>query len=164
MEQAPAATFGDSLTTAIWSLSQGGIRLSLPILESTPSTEEKDQNILVWGGASSVGQFSIQILKYSGYKNVYVTASPKHHEHLKQLGAKAVFDYNDKDFSSKLLEELKGKGLDGFQKVLDCIGDIDGSLAKIKEVVSKEKPSIIAAMLPYVDKKGSDVFMSIEET
>jgi len=124
----------------------------------------KEENILVWGGSSSVGQFSIQILKDSGYKNVYSTASSKHHQLLVELGAKRVFDYNNQENClSEMLEEMTPKGLDGFTKVLDCIGDVDGSLRKIKKVVSKNQPSVVAAMLPYIEK-GKEVYMSIEET
>ncbi|EEB88317.1 hypothetical protein MPER_13912, partial [Moniliophthora perniciosa FA553] len=40
--------------------------------------------ILIWGGATSVGQFAIQLAKTAGLQ-IVTTASPKNHELLKSL-------------------------------------------------------------------------------
>lgn len=54
--------------------------------------ERSEEPILIWGAASSVGQQAIQVLKYYGYRNLIATASPAHHDYLRQLGAAQVVD------------------------------------------------------------------------
>ncbi|KAF9465715.1 dehydrogenase [Collybia nuda] len=70
----------------------------------TPLSPTKESfPFLVWGGASAVGQWAVQLAKQSGLQ-VIATASPKNHELLKSLGADAVFDYRDPDVSKKIRE------------------------------------------------------------
>ncbi|KAF9002973.1 chaperonin 10-like protein [Cyathus striatus] len=48
--------------------------------------------IVVFGGASSVGQSVIQLAKYSGFAPIITTASTKHEAFLKSLGATHIID------------------------------------------------------------------------
>ena len=48
-----------------------------------------------------------------------MTASPKHHERLRSLGATEVFDYKDPDVASKIKEASGGK----IQYGVDCISE-----------------------------------------
>lgn len=48
--------------------------------------------ILILGGAGSVGNYVIQLAKLSGFSPIITTASLKHTEHLKSLGANHVID------------------------------------------------------------------------
>lgn len=73
------------------------------ILSTEPDAGSK--NILIWGGATSVGQYAIQIASQAGYK-VITTASSKHSTYLKKLGASHVFDYN----SPSVVEDIKKVG------------------------------------------------------
>ncbi|KAF8972282.1 chaperonin 10-like protein [Flammula alnicola] len=50
--------------------------------------------IVILGGASSVGQNAIQLAKLSGFSPIITTASLKHTDYLKSLGATAVLDRN----------------------------------------------------------------------
>lgn len=50
-------------------------------------TAADKKGMLVWGGAGSVGSAAVQVAKLMGF-HVYVTASEKHHEYLKRLGAR----------------------------------------------------------------------------
>ncbi|KAF5374442.1 hypothetical protein D9615_009107 [Tricholomella constricta] len=50
--------------------------------------------IVILGGATSVGQYVIQVAKLSGFSPIITTASLKHEEHLKSLGASHVLDRN----------------------------------------------------------------------
>ncbi|KAJ2917357.1 hypothetical protein MD484_g3070, partial [Candolleomyces efflorescens] len=50
--------------------------------------------LIVLGGASSVGQLTIQIARLSGFSPIITTASTKHEEFLKSLGATHVLDRN----------------------------------------------------------------------
>ncbi|KAJ3570226.1 hypothetical protein NP233_g4544 [Leucocoprinus birnbaumii] len=53
-----------------------------------------NQPILILGGASSVGQYTIQLAKASGFSPIITTASLKHTEKLKALGATHIIDRN----------------------------------------------------------------------
>lgn len=107
--------------------------------------------ILIWGGSSSVGQFAIQILHYYGYKNILATASKKHHERLRSLGAKEVFDYNDADIVSNI---LKGSGESGIPLILDCIGSKFGSIFPIAQIA--KGGAKVAILLPVIVKDSSE--------
>ncbi len=76
------------------------------------------QTVFIDGGAGAVGQFAIQYAKQRG-ADVFATASKKNHKLVKQLGADAVFDYNDKKLCEKIRREL---GPQGFDAVIDTVG------------------------------------------
>ncbi|KAF9555139.1 GroES-like protein [Agrocybe pediades] len=64
-----------------------------------PLTEEKEgvysrTPIVILGGASSVGQIALQLAKLSGFSPIITTASSKHADNLKRLGATDVLDRN----------------------------------------------------------------------
>lgn len=118
-----------------------------------------DEPILVWGAASSVGQFALHVLRWYGYRHVLATASPSHHDYLRGLGASACVDYRDPDVAEKILaaaSEMHGKsGGDGAAKgtipfIVDCIGSLDGSLRPILEKKIAQPGSIVAVMLPVI--------------
>lgn len=106
--------------------------------------------ILVWGGATSAGQYVIQILKYYGYQRVTATASRKHHEHLSQLGAHGLVDYNNADVVNKLRKILGN----GPIRVIDCVGAGAGSIAPISQIVTEG--SSVAILLPVVVRAASE--------
>lgn len=66
--------------------------------------------VLIEGGSGAVGQFAIQYAKQRG-ADVFVTASKRNHKLVKQLGADAVFDYNDKKLCEKYAASLARKAL-----------------------------------------------------
>lgn len=116
------------------------------------SPPEKDTALLIWGGASSVGQFAIQILTYYGYANIIATASKRHHEKLKAMGAKQVFDYNDANVVEQILGTVNAEK--GVPLVLDCIGSLKGSIEPISKVV--KRGAKVAILLPVIVKHSSD--------
>ena len=65
-----------------------------------------NQGMLVWGGASSVGSAAIQTANLLGFK-VYATASTKHHEYLKTLGARRLFDYKDEHVVTSIVKTVR---------------------------------------------------------
>jgi NADPH:quinone reductase-like Zn-dependent oxidoreductase len=107
--------------------------------------------ILIWGGSSSVGQFALQILRYYGYTNVLATASRKHHEKLRSLGADSVFDYNDADIVASI---IRVGGEAGIALVLDCIGSKDGSIAPVSKIVNTGAK--VAILLPVILRDSSE--------
>lgn len=72
---------------------------------SSPSTI-----LLVWGASSSVGTAAVQFGCLIGY-TVFATASPRHHDYLKQLGATQVFDYNDSAVVNNIISAAKAAGI-----------------------------------------------------
>ncbi|EJT99391.1 GroES-like protein [Dacryopinax primogenitus] len=63
--------------------------------------------ILIWSGATSVGDAAVQLAALSGLK-VIVTSSPSNFSYLKSLGATEVFDYSDPDVVEKVKEASGG--------------------------------------------------------
>ena len=55
-----------------------------------------------------MGDYLVQLSKILNLK-AYVTASPKHHQRLKELGAEQCFDYKDPDVAKKIREASGGK-------------------------------------------------------
>ncbi|KAK1230181.1 hypothetical protein PQX77_006727 [Marasmius sp. AFHP31] len=56
------------------------------------SVKYLDRPFLVVGGSTSVGQYIIQLLRWSGFSPIITYASAKHASHLKSLGATHVID------------------------------------------------------------------------
>ncbi|KAK7192623.1 hypothetical protein DPSP01_006563 [Paraphaeosphaeria sporulosa] len=108
--------------------------------------------VLVWGGASSVGLYAVQVLRYYGYTNIIAVASSKHHPKLKSLGAKHAFDYNDPDVVSQILATVEATG--GISKVLDCIGSQNGSIAPISQIA--QAGAKVAILLPIIVRDSSE--------
>ena len=95
-----------------WSFEQGaqlgvGPFTALQCLHETlelPSPFDDAQpkrSILIWGGATSVGQYAIQFAKLGGLR-VIATVSPKNFDLVKGLGADEVFDYRDESVVQKI--------------------------------------------------------------
>lgn len=60
------------------------------------------QPIVILGGSSSVGQFTLQVARLSGFSPIITTASLKHAEFLKSLGATHVVDRSITDPADKI--------------------------------------------------------------
>jgi NADPH:quinone reductase-like Zn-dependent oxidoreductase len=104
------------------------LSLQLPMLVP----RHKEQTLLVWGGASSVGINAIQLAVAAGY-TVMATASPKNFELLRHLGATQVIDYNQD--SAALLEQLVAAFKDTpIAGVLHTAGDAKAPIAICAEL------------------------------
>lgn len=64
--------------------------------------------VLIWGAASSVGSYAVQLAHLAG-AIVIATASPKNFGHVKNLGAAHVFDYNAPDVVDQIRKVSDGK-------------------------------------------------------
>ncbi|KAF1979057.1 GroES-like protein [Bimuria novae-zelandiae CBS 107.79] len=65
----------------------------------------KGKAVVILGGASSVGQYAVQLARLSGFEKIVTNASKAHHEWLKELGAHVVLDRHaasSKDFVDAL--------------------------------------------------------------
>jgi NADPH:quinone reductase-like Zn-dependent oxidoreductase len=83
--------------------------------------------VLVWGGASSVGLFTIQLARLSGYR-VIATASPKNAELVKSSGADVVVNYRDAD----VVEQIKAATDGGVAYGVDTVSLEDTQLASVR--------------------------------
>ncbi|KAK0217653.1 hypothetical protein EDD85DRAFT_797883 [Armillaria nabsnona] len=128
-----AATIPDDFVPAFHTLFN---ELSLPVPKTFPSLEPpllSSAPILIYGAGSATGQHAIQLLHAAEYKNIIVTASPKHHEYLAPLGATATIDYR----SPSLAEDVaKAAGGDGkVALAINCI-TTEGTIAEVAKVIS----------------------------
>lgn len=102
----------------------------------------------MWGGASAVGQFVIQLAKQSGLQ-VITTASPQNHELLRKLGADTVFDYRDPKVISNIKTFCGDKQL---HVAIDCVS-VDESVSLVTQCIEDCEDSYIALVLPVKVKK-----------
>ena len=91
--QGMSFTKASILPAAVTTVWYGWHTIGLPCDTAYIAADKK--GMVVWGGASSISSAAIQIAKLTGF-TVYATASVKHHEYLKSLGASKVFDYKSK--------------------------------------------------------------------
>ncbi|KAM3537552.1 hypothetical protein ARSEF1564_009531 [Beauveria bassiana] len=83
-----AATLGVGITTCGQALYQ---LLNLPLPPGAAA--EPPQSILIGGGSTATGVLGIQYAKLSGLQ-VLTTASPRHFDYLRSLGADVLLDYH----------------------------------------------------------------------
>ncbi|KAF8216944.1 chaperonin 10-like protein [Mycena galopus ATCC 62051] len=127
-----AATVPDNLVTAFYTLFD---QLSLPIPSSFPATSpppNHDIAILIYGAGSTTGQYAIQLLHAAGYTNIVATASAKHHQFLRSLGATHVLDYASPTLVADIARTVGGDG-----KVALAVDSIsaDSTIAQISQVL-----------------------------
>lgn len=121
------------------------LELPWPVPEGyTP--EGADEPILVWGAASSVGIFAVQVFRHWGYRNILAVASGKHHEYLGGIGATECFDYREEDVVVDRILEYAGDRK--VRYILDCIGSLDGTLRPLTRIA--QRGSVVAVMLPVI--------------
>lgn len=150
-------TVGDNLTTAFHAISNDlGIELPWPKPSTPPA--QADTPILIWGGASSVGQYAIQVLHYYGFKKIIATASKSNHEALEKLGAASVFDYRDSgvadDIKAWAAKNNNADAKPSVPFVLDCRGSQKGSLVPISKIA--EAGTKVAMLLPVIVRDSSE--------
>jgi NADPH:quinone reductase-like Zn-dependent oxidoreductase len=112
---------------------------TLPSPEN-PTTTPLD--LLVWGGSSSVGHFVIQLAKQGGMR-VIATASPKHFEALKSLGADETFDYRDPEVAKKIRTYTNGN----LKHAVDCISE--GTTPQLISDSLSAEGGWVSNILPY---------------
>ena len=115
-----AATLPLGTVTAAVGLFKG---LQIPTPFSGPVTLPAD-TILIWGGATSVGAYAVQLARLSGFKNILATASSANFDYVKSLGATQVFDYKAAD----VIEQIKAATGDNLRLVFDAFGSHDTSV------------------------------------
>lgn len=82
----------------------------LPDLSLKPGEATKSgDGILIWGGASAVGSMAVQLARQAGL-TVFTTASKKHHDRLRSLGADVVVDYHSDTAVDDMVAAAKKSG------------------------------------------------------
>ncbi|KAM6490695.1 GroES (chaperonin 10)-like protein [Amanita muscaria] len=116
-----ASTFPVGLFTAYLGLFKegpGGFGLANILVDGR--NKSSGQAIVVLGGSGSVGQFVLQLAKLAGFSTIITTASLKHADYLKSLGATYVIDrYASSAAVSAEVSKLAGG--DGVNYVFDAI-------------------------------------------
>uniref|UniRef100_A0A8H7KA80 Enoyl reductase (ER) domain-containing protein n=1 Tax=Bionectria ochroleuca TaxID=29856 RepID=A0A8H7KA80_BIOOC len=95
--------------------------------------------LFIWGGGGAVAASMIQLAKAVGF-TVYTTASPKHHDRLRRLGAAEVFDYEDANVVNKVLDKVSSAGLH-LSHAIDNTSKKDTLLATSEILVRSGGPS-----------------------
>ncbi|KAF8860069.1 GroES-like protein [Acephala macrosclerotiorum] len=139
---------GAMLPMAVSTAWNGWFALEIP--RDTKYTPKDKKGMLVWGGASSVGSAALQSARLMGY-HVYTTASLKHHEYLKSLGATHVFDYRDGEVVKKIVEVVRGEGV-SLDLAYDAVGGLQECMDVLKEFGGDgKKPKMAEAIPPLVE-------------
>ena len=159
INDADGANFGVAGFTAYLGVYQSK-HLGLPLptlpLKSMPPVD-RSRKVLVWSGATSVGQYAVQFARAAG-AYVITTSSPKNNEFLTSLGASEVFDYHDEEAPEKIAAAHPDLVL-----AYDTYSE-NGSQEACARALSKEKPSTLIVILPRspeVDKVNPKVRVSV---
>ena len=102
------------------------------------------KTVLIWGGSTSIGSCAIQLAVAAGYA-VVTTASPKNFGYVQQLGAELVFDYNEPNVVTSVVNALRER------EVVGALAITVGSGAPCIDIVSQcAGPRIVSmASSPY---------------
>jgi len=103
-------------------------------------------DVLVWGGATAVGQYVVQAARGAGLR-VLATCSPKNFALVASLGAHEVLDYRDEQTPSKIKDLTKNK----LAHVVDCVSEGDTG-EKIEKAIGDEGGEV-STLLPYKTKR-----------
>ncbi|KAH9914755.1 chaperonin 10-like protein [Fomitopsis serialis] len=119
---------------------------------------EESSSVLIWSGTSATGQYAVQFAKLSGMR-VIATASPKHFELVKALGADEVYDYANSQTPRKIFASTRGS----LRHAMDCFSQ-DRTPNQVSTSLSKEGGTI-ATLLPYVSRsKGVQTHLVLAYT
>lgn len=91
-----------------------------------PPFGQRGPPLLIWGGASIVGYFSIQFAKKAGCYPILTTASVANHPALLEAGATQCFDYHDFDAVEQIRAAVKKFSSQGLAHVLAAVGPGQG--------------------------------------
>ncbi|QLG74196.1 hypothetical protein HG535_0G00800 [Zygotorulaspora mrakii] len=106
--------------------------------EWEPAKPQHDYPLLVWGGATAVGQLTIQLAKkMNGFTKIIAVASKKHEKTLKSYGVDELFDYHDSD----VIEQIK-KTYDYLPQLLDAVSAPE-SFTQVYKLGSKDAPTTL---------------------
>ena len=136
-----AATIGVGIQTACLAVFDG-LKLERP---ESGSASEKDEWVLVMGGASSVGKSAIQLARAAGYK-VVASCSSKSSKTVEALGA-TTFDYK------KSTED----------QVKDILSITSGNVRHCFDAVASDDPVVPKALFKELDGSKPKLFSTTND-
>lgn len=130
----------------------------------------KGERVLIHGGAGGVGNFAVQIAKYSG-AYVVATAAGEDRDFVKASGADEVIDYKSRDFEDVtcgfdyILDTVGGENFVRSLKVLKPDGKIvllpSDKIAEAEEAVKKYQVKHYKHILVHSDGKGTQAIADL---
>ncbi|KAB8246181.1 chaperonin 10-like protein [Aspergillus flavus] len=155
-----ATTFGCSFFTAA-----AGVFKSLGFPFPIPEVASVEK-VLVWGAASAVGAFAVQLLKAS-HMEVIAVCSAKNFDYIRNLGASHVIDYHGTDVAAQLREQRirVKKAFDSISSLETCNACLDivgegGTVADVQFLEALRRPGIGMEHINVVDILGEAVSFS----
>lgn len=143
------------LSTAATALfGQDFLSLNRPGIPLAIGPDWRPEVVLIWGGSTSVGCNAIQLAAAAGYE-VITTCSPRNFAYVTNLGASAVFDYNDKVTIQQIVELMDNK------KVVGAIAIGNNSIEPCIEVLSRTDGSkfVVRTAFPFLAR--NPIFFNI---
>ena len=144
--EGPVSSYEGCVTLPV-SLTTAGVALTHNLgnkLEWEPKEAQHDFPILLWGGATAIGQPLIQLAKkLHGYSKIVVVASRKHEAQLKAYGADELFDYHDAD----VIDQIKAK-YPNIQHLIDCVSNPQ-TIQQVYKCASDSKPATVLQLVTF---------------
>ncbi|GAA5860524.1 hypothetical protein JCM8547_000330 [Rhodosporidiobolus lusitaniae] len=133
-------------------------RLGLP----TPDEPAKDDHpaLLVWGGATTVGVYAIQLAKKAGLHVVAIAGSSS--SVATSYGADEVIDYRSKS-TSDLVSAITSAANGRLRFAFDCVSE-NGTLETIAEAFDQLGGGKATFVLPYTEEQLEKLPKSVEAT
>ena len=135
------------------SLETAGVVLNYHLannLEWEPSKPQHDFPLLIWGGATGVGQHLIQLAKKMYcYTKIVAVASKKHESILKQYGADEIFDYHDED----VIEQIRAK-YPNLQHCIDAVSN-EQTIQQVYRCTPDKLPTTIVQLMTFTEESIS---------
>lgn len=100
--------------SAMFQSDQLGLRA--PDHAAPAATTTTNEVVVIWGASTSVGSNAVQLAAAAGYR-VLATASPRHHDRARALGAAAVVDYRSPTAVAELVHAAGGASVAGILAV-----------------------------------------------
>lgn len=155
-----ATTFGCSFFTAAAGVFKS-LGFPFPIPKEAPA-----EKVLVWGAASAVGAFAVQLLKAS-HMEVIAICSAKNFDYVRNLGASHVIDYHGVDVATQLREQglRVRKAFDSISSQETCNSCLDivgegGLVAEVQFLEALRRPGIEMEHTNVIDILGEGVSFS----
>lgn len=157
-----------------------GAGLTAP-LDSSTQGKYAGKPIVILGGTTSLGQYAIQFARLSGFSPIIATASLKHGQHLKSLGATHILDRHldagalgvqitaiaqgivEVVFDAVSLADTQRLGYD----ILAAVGHLTLVLPKVEQIKEVDGKSIATVFgtwtLPYSRELGVHLYSKLTE-
>ena len=118
---------------------------SIDLARDTAFSANDKQGILVWGAGGSIGSTAVQVAKLMGFR-VYATASEKHHEYLKGLGASRLFDYKSEGVVESIVKAAQEDGVSLVTGFAAAIGSLGSCISILKETKGSGTAKLASAV------------------